>query len=151
MGESNFVEFLHRQISMIWAASRLISRKHSHKTEQRLSVHIYKAKIRASLLHLKEQLNRSPWFHITAYRVTTWWCSVCVCLCARVRACMCVHLFRDRGGWEEAEGRSQHFWNIAWLFKKKKVALCYHLYTRCASCGFCPRLHTSNNSKTFAH
>lgn len=131
MGESNFVEFLYRQISMIWTASRLTSRKHSHKAEQHLSVHIYKAKTRASLLHSRKQLNRSQRFHITAYRVTTRRCSMCVYVGGCGCGCMgvWVHLFGDGVGGKKL--RIQHFWNIAWLFKKKKkkVALRYHLYT----------------------
>lgn len=31
--------------------------------------------------------------------------------------------------------------------KKKKVALHYHLYTKCASCEFCSGFHSYNNSK----
>lgn len=42
---------------------------------------------------------------------------------ARECACVCVHgvcICLGMGVGGEEDGRSQHFWNIAWLFEKKQ-------------------------------
>lgn len=76
------------------------------------------------------------------------------CVRVRVRVCACVrvHLSRDRVGGKKLRGEVSVSEILPdYLKRKKKVALRYHLYTKCASCEFCSGFHTYNNSKRFAH
>ena len=137
VGESNFVELLHRQISMIWAASSMTARNYSHEQN---GIRLCKSTGLKSELTLTFEKETERWSVIPCYcRVTRWWC------CACVRVCVCAHLHLSGGGRDgkEAEKRRSRHFEMLPDHSKRKAALHSHLHTQCAPCEFGSSCHTT--------